>query len=285
MKKYFLVFIFSLFIFSVYSVAQPVTAAGPAPAKSEIQVNPVKIIFSEVFKVQRKLNFEITKTLRKIKKEKDPKVLAIGLFFAFLYGSLHALGPGHSKAIIVSYFISNEEKLKKVPIMAYQISMTHVITPILFVLLANLSLRQIISDPDKQIYWFKFISFLLVIGIGLFMLINKLINIKKDACSCKHNSTALAFSAGLVPCIGSLLILLFTAASKMFYVGVMLVIAIGLGIGTTITMVGLLSFYFRKLITFNKSNNVIQILLKIMEFAGPVFIIIFGIIMFAGLFS
>ncbi len=285
MKNYFLVFIFSLFIFSTCFIVQPVTAVEPAPVKAEVQTSPAKNIFSEVLKVQRKFNFEITKTLMKIKKEKDPKVFAIGIFFAFLYGSLHALGPGHSKTIIASYFISNEETLKKVPIMAYQISMTHVITPIIFVLLADLSLRQIISDPDKQIYWFKFISFLLVMGIGLFMLITKLINLKKDVCSCKHNSTALAFSAGLVPCVGSLLILLFTAASKMFYMGIMLVIAIGLGIGTTITLVGLLSFYFRKLIMLKKSNNIIQVILKIIDFVGPIFIIIFGIIMFCGLFS
>ncbi len=285
MKNYFLVFIFSLFMFSICFIAQPVNAIGPAPAKAEVQINPVRSIFSEILKVQRMLNFEITKTLRNIKKEKNPMVFAIGIFFAFLYGCLHALGPGHSKAIIASYFISSEEKLQKVPIMAYQISMTHVITPIIFVLIADISLRQIISDPDKQIYWFKFISFLLVIGIGLFMLISKLRNIKKNVCNCKHNSTALAFSAGLVPCIGSLLILLFTAASKMFYIGVMLVIAIGLGIGSTITAVGLLSFYFRKLIMLKKSNNSVQVLLKIVELAGPVFIIIFGVIMFCGLFN
>lgn len=269
--KIFFITIVSLFLMTNVALA------------GEQKQNIVNRTFSQAVEVQKKLNFQITKTLKKIKKENNPKTYAIGIFFAFLYGIIHAIGPGHSKGIVASYFTSNEEKLKKVPIMAFQISMTHVITPILLVMIADISLSQVFSDPDSQLYWFKFASYLLITGIGIFLLISRFLNGNKDTCRCNHNSTALAISAGLVPCIGSLLILLFTAANKMFLTGVMLVIAVGLGIGITITIVGLLSFYFRKLFVLSKTNSFTQPVLKTLNYAGPVLITALGIVMFAGL--
>lgn len=259
----------------IIAVISVLLMTNPTIAKEHEQ-NIVNKSFAAVVKTQKKLNKQITGVLREVKTEKSSKTIAWGVLLAFLYGIIHALGPGHSKGIIASYFISTEEKLRKVPIMAFQISMTHVITPILIVWITDISLRQVITDPDSQIYWFKLISYSLIVVIGLYMLVRKFLKTKSHC----HNSTTLAISAGLVPCIGSLLILLFTKASDMFLIGILLVIAIGLGIGVTVSAAGFLSYYLRKV-----SKNIEKsIFITIIEFAGPIFIILLGLIMLQSVF-
>ncbi len=182
--KYLIILAISVLFFANTAVAQ--------------EQNIITKTFAETVKIQKKLNMEVTRTLRKIKNDKSHGALFWGVIFAFFYGIIHALGPGHSKAIVASYFISTKEKLKKVPIMAFQISMTHVITPILLVLAADISLRQIITDPESQIYWFKFISYTLIFIIGAYILFKKIRNTNNGQ-DCSKDSTTLAVSAGLCP--------------------------------------------------------------------------------------
>jgi ABC-type nickel/cobalt efflux system permease component RcnA len=246
-------------------------------------------VLKEISKYQQLLNAKITQVIKKVKTGKDYTALLWGALLCFAYGVLHALGPGHSKSIIASYFIANEEKLSKVPIMAFQISMTHVITPILLVLLADISLRNVIQDPDSQLYWFKFVSYLLIIVIGLVLMIIKFKNLKQpcehknDLNVRKNKSMILAISAGLVPCIGSLLILLFTMANKIFFAGVILVLFIGIGIGVTITIVGIITFYCKQFIQKRNKDCNNSKTISFIELTATSFIIVLGLVMFIDL--
>ncbi len=69
----------------------------------------------------------------------------------------------------------------------------------------------------------------------------------------------------------------------MFFTGILLVIAVGLGIGVTISTVGLISYYFRELALVSAQNAYKPLLIQIIEFSGPIFIVILSLIMFTGL--
>lgn len=291
--KTLIIFFVSFILLSTYSVTfnlNDLSINTPVLLKNEQSLK--NSVLKKLSRYQQKLNAKITKVIRKVKTGEDYSALLWGALLCFAYGVIHALGPGHSKSIIASYFISNEEKLIKVPIMAFQISLTHVVTPIILVLLLDKSLSQVHADPESQLYWFKFISYLSIVIIGVVLMVLKIKNFKKP-CDHEHpqdegdkkKSLILALSAGLVPCIGSLMILLFTMANKIFFAGVILVLFIGLGIGVTITAVGVISYYFRKFIQGKNPDIGNSKAIKFVELAGTAFIILLGVTMFIGLFA
>src|SRR3546814_4386516 len=57
-------------------------------------------------RLQRDVNRAITSQLTSIRRGEGPLALWLGLGIAFLYGVAHALGPGHGKAVVASYFLS-----------------------------------------------------------------------------------------------------------------------------------------------------------------------------------
>lgn len=67
--------------------------------------------------------------------------------------------------------------------------------------------------------------------------------------------TSLFASASLVPCAGSMILLLFTMANDLLWAGILAVIAIALGMWITISAVGLLSMGLRKILALDLNTS------------------------------
>ena len=74
---------------------------------------------------QKRLNSEITRLTKELKRDHSKKPLVPLILMAFLYGVLHAAGPGHGKAIAFSYFLSGRSHIKKGIILGNVISFLH----------------------------------------------------------------------------------------------------------------------------------------------------------------
>ena len=198
---------------------------------------------------------------------------------AFIYGILHSIGPGHGKMIVMSYFLTEKAKLLEVPVMAIQIAGTHILSAVIMVFLADISLRQILTNSIDKVYWIKIISYSLIIFIGIIFLLKKTFeqHIKKNVVN--FNRGFLSVAAGMIPCTGALLILIFAMANDMIIMGIMLVIAIGLGIAATLSSVGIITMMTKNIVTaetvFTKGKNISIAL----EYLGIFIIISLGIIM------
>ena len=55
------------------------------------------------------------------------------LLLGFVYGVVHAIGPGHGKAVVTSYFLSQDKKWRDGVIMGFEIGLSHVTSAIIFV--------------------------------------------------------------------------------------------------------------------------------------------------------
>ena len=60
-----------------------------------------------------------------IKDEKNPLTYMFLLFIAYMYGVIHALGPGHGKTLVGSYFLSNERSYSKALFISLAIGVVH----------------------------------------------------------------------------------------------------------------------------------------------------------------
>ena len=90
---------------------------------------------------QRRANAEVSFHMNAIERGEDFGAFLLALAVAFAYGAVHALGPGHGKFVVVSYFLGREARVMRGVVMAVQIAIVHVIAAIVIVWLADLVLR------------------------------------------------------------------------------------------------------------------------------------------------
>lgn len=217
---------------------------------------------------QRIANREIARHLKAIRDGQGAGPLALGLVLAFLYGAVHAAGPGHGKLVVVGYFLSREARIGRGLAMGAQIAVMHVVSAVIVVGLADLLLRRTFGGAPAEVPAVRIASYALIVGIGLVMLgraVRRLATARHPtsaehphahphrhgpSCGCGGHARPaegglLALAVGLVPCTGSLLVLLYALANDMLATGFLLVAAIALGMAITMGGLGLASVWAR----------------------------------------
>ncbi len=249
------------------------------PVVSYIKKDVIAKNWTAIVKTQRKLSSQISGNLKRADSDKFLLYFLISFGLSFIYGIFHSLGPGHGKMIIMSYFLSEKSKLWDAPVMALQVAATHIASAIILVFLVNVSMRQVLTDSIDRIFWIKITSYALITLVGLVLLFKKVFEKKLKEKMLDLNRGVLSIAAGMVPCTGALLILLFAMANNVMITGIFLVIAIGLGIMTTLSAVGVITMLSKKAASgetfFTKGKNISTAL----EYLGACLIISLGAIM------
>jgi len=92
-----------------------------------------------IFALQRRLNMDLRHALRSMQDESSLAAALTIIGLAFIYGVLHAAGPGHGKIVIGSYLIAHRSALRRALLMAAISSLVQSFAAILLVaLLAGL---------------------------------------------------------------------------------------------------------------------------------------------------
>jgi ABC-type nickel/cobalt efflux system permease component RcnA len=270
---------------------------------------------------QKVINAKITKQMRLIK-DGDNIALFWALGLAFVYGVIHAVGPGHGKIIISSYYMGNDAKKMQAPIMALSFAVTHSISAIIVVWSVDKISGYMLGKPAAEVTTVKLISYAMIFAIGLYMLYSAIRNkshnhshyshgheteagkLEDDvegvcrsmgAC-CSHyvnlkhiteRPNFLAFVTGLAPCAGSLLVMVYAMANGIVMTGVMVVAAITLGMATTLTMVGIVVIASRQKVIkmFDGNSKLYQNAGRIAKALSALFIMLIGVVMFWGALS
>ncbi len=264
---------------SYFSKHEGFKSISKNPAITYIKKDVIAKNWSRVVKTQKNLSSQIWKNLKKADSDKFLFYFLISLGLSFIYGIIHSLGPGHGKMIVMSYFLSEKSKPWDAPVMGFQIAGVHIASAIILVLLVNVSLRQALSGSVDKLYWIKIISYALITLVGFVLLAKKIFEKKLKEKMINLNRGILAVAAGIIPCTGALLVLLFTMANNAMVMGIFLVIAIGLGIMTTLSAVGIITMSAKKAASretfFTKGKNISVAL----EYLGACMIISLGLIM------
>ncbi|MGH9807601.1 MAG: nickel/cobalt transporter, partial [Terriglobia bacterium] len=92
----------------------PPSAFAPRPVAAPFQASgPLGRLFAWVLDQQQKLQRVLAASVKSLKTD-NPLAGAFTLAgLSFLYGILHAVGPGHGKTIISSYVVANEETARR----------------------------------------------------------------------------------------------------------------------------------------------------------------------------
>ncbi|HYE00958.1 MAG TPA: ABC transporter [Alphaproteobacteria bacterium] len=171
----------------------------------------------------------------------------IGL--SFVYGVVHAAGPGHGKAVVSSYFLGRDARWSRGAAAAGLVAGVQALTGILAVglLAALFGFRQV--EVMRHATLLETVSFGLIVALGLVMvwgaLTGREIHLHSHAHDRAHGGAGdwrglfgMALAVGIRPCTGGLLVLLFCLANGIFLVGVAANLAMGLGVAISLCLIG-----------------------------------------------
>jgi ABC-type nickel/cobalt efflux system permease component RcnA len=104
-------------------------------------------------------------------KSADPWNAALVLIgLSFVYGVLHAAGPGHGKAVISSYVLANRETARRGIALSFLAAFFQACAAVLFVAVLALLLKATSLQMKSAEAWIERVSWALVLGIGVWLL-------------------------------------------------------------------------------------------------------------------
>jgi ABC-type nickel/cobalt efflux system permease component RcnA len=206
-------------------------------------------------------------------------VLVLLLLVAFGWGALHALSPGHGKAMVAAYLIGTRGTARHAVGLGAIVTVTHTIG--VFMLgFVTLLLSQYIL-PETLYPWLNLVAGLMVVTVGLGVL-----RARQRAARAHHHHDhghahhdhhhhhdghhehgehghshdvpdrvtwrglfGMGTAAGLIPCPSALVVLLGAIAQHQVGLGLVLILAFSLGLATTLTGLGIAVVYAKRVLT------------------------------------
>jgi ABC-type nickel/cobalt efflux system permease component RcnA len=224
---------------------------------------------------QYQINGYISQTIRSLNDENSFSTSLLILGIAFLYGLVHAIGPGHGKALVALYFTSNKSDYKKAFKMGYLISIIHAVSALLFTFGIFFILKTMFRQHFGELtHTTMLISAVMIIGVGLYLTYEAYSDkgkIEKKEKVKSKSELGVAFSAGVVPCPGVMTIVLFNIVLGHYALGVAAAIAMSIGMGLTISLAGIFSIAINKKTTTKLDKNS-----YLLEMLGGLLIVLLG---------
>jgi nickel/cobalt transporter (NicO) family protein len=174
-------------------------------------------------------------------------VLLLLLRAAFGWGAVHALSPGHGKAMVAAYLVGTRGTARHAAALGATVTVTHTAGVLLLGVVA-LSLSAFVL-PEQLYPWLSLASGLLVVGVGGAVL-RKRAKKRREARHHHHHHhgpedlsargiLAMGASAGLIPCPSALVVLLGAVAQHELALGLVMIVAFSLGLAATLTALGI----------------------------------------------
>ena len=225
---------------------------------AEAQPEWLRGLLSGVNRGQRQLNQALSRELRQLR-EGDVSRAAVAIaWMAFLYGVLHAVGPGHGKLVVSSLFVARDVRLRTAIGISGLVSLLQAGSAIALVSVVSLVLGRGGFDVLRNSRNVELISYGLIVLIGLAMLGGSLYEIWEHRRrgpshadpgrlrSAGSVPLGLVLATGATPCASAVIILLFALGQGVFLVGVAAALVMAVGMGLTVSLVGLLAIAVRR---------------------------------------
>ena len=201
-------------------------------------------------------------------------VLVFMLLAALGWGALHALSPGHGKAMVAAYLIGTRGTSRDALLLGATVTVTHTIG--VFALgLVTLGLSQYVL-PEQLYPWLTLISGLMVVAVGAGVLRSRLrlrsggghghahahghwhahphgrshgVAVAEEPGALGHRGLlGMGAAAGLLPCPSALVVLLAAVSQHEVALGMLLILAFSLGLAGTLSALGLAVVHARRFI-------------------------------------
>ncbi len=248
---------------------------------------------------------KIKQYLIDIEKGEDKFALLFLLLASFVYGIIHALGPGHGKALAFSYFSAQKSSYTQAFTISFLTAFIHILGALILVMISIFILQSVFSSfLDDSIFYITSMSAVLIMLLSVYILYRKL---KKKSCACsscnidstnkpmfstdkkdlnfvkksenkihfnpnrKKQDLYFVLTAGLIPCPGTVILFVYAFILKTYFSVFLASIAISLGMGLIIFLSSFLG------VSLNKVSTKSQKITNLLEIFAPIFMFMLGL--------
>jgi nickel/cobalt exporter len=181
---------------------------------------------------------------------------------AFGWGALHALSPGHGKAMVAGYLVGSRGTPRHAAILGLTVTATHTFAVFALGLVTLFASQYVL--PEDLYPWLGVVSGVMVVAIGLAVMRSRFrrwrvlrARVAAEGRGHGHHHhhppadqplttrtlLALGVSGGAVPCPSALVVLIAAISQHRLGLGMALILAFSLGLAATLTAVGLAVLY------------------------------------------
>lgn len=229
--------------------------------------------------------------------KKDPKLSAIFgiLAAAFLYGILHAAGPGHRKTVVFSLFLSRKAAPWEPLAAGFLSALIHAAAGVSVVLALGLIRGAIapLTDADRAATYLEAGTFVALVALAAMLAARKILLMRRSGNDSRAGTAAAGGQDGklglygivvvtsVVPCPGAVIMLLFALYLDLAALGIAGVFAMSLGMGVVISAAGYLAYFGRTgLFSRMKSKErLVALVSDLMELASYLIVLAFSLFM------
>lgn len=236
----------------------------------------------------------------------DLLALIFLLMASFIYGVIHAFGPGHGKALAFSYFSSQKSSYFEALIISLVTAFIHIVGALSIVLFSVFILQSVLNRfMEDSILYITSFSALIIMLLAIYILYRKL---SKKSCVCcsvdlkttnfslvssninfvkiasnkpviiplrtKKQDLIFVLTAGIIPCPGTVLLFVYAFLLKTYFAVILASICISLGMAFVLFISSFLG------VSLNKASQKSTKLVNILEIVSPIFMFILGLLLF-----
>ena len=199
-------------------------------------------LLQELVAIQREIYLAFADRIGNFAETGDWQLLAAYLPMGIVFGAVHALTPGHSKAVLATYLTGSTATLPRALVVSLALSFTHVTMSVLIALfslplvsmaLGSVGRAPLLEDLSRG-----------VLGlIGLWMLWQAF---RGTAHSHGHEGSLVGFMAGLIPCPLTLFVMTFAISRGVPQAGAAFAAVMMIGVVLVLSVVALAAVLFRQ---------------------------------------
>lgn len=233
---------------------------------------------------------------------------------SFLYGVFHALGPGHGKTLVSSFFLARPGRIRQAVGIAWSVALVHALVAIGIVLLFTQLIQQVLMvGIDQAGAVISSAASLVIILLGGLMLASALVTIISGGKKHLHlhwhphkhdhhhdhehehehehgqqkpvtlkELWLVAVLSSIVPCPGAATLMAFAIAAQIPLAGAIAVAAMSLGVGITTGAAGIVAILAQRgvtKLTIHRMPRLIPLIGGFFRLTGSLLIIVSGIIL------
>jgi nickel/cobalt transporter (NicO) family protein len=158
--------------------AESAQAAPPSAfgAPNAVQQSPGAFagIFGWVLRTQQSLQRDLATAVKRLKGEHALAGAVMLAAMSFIYGVVHAVGPGHGKTIISSYVVANEETVRRGVIISFIAAGLQALTAIALVGILAFALNASGMQINAWSNQLEMVSYALIALVGAWLLTTQL---------------------------------------------------------------------------------------------------------------
>lgn len=220
----------------------------------------------------------------------------------FVYGILHAAGPGHGKAVVITFLASQQHGGYRSALwLALGGALLQALSAVFWVSITLGAAQWLIRETVQQTIWINRLSLILIAAVGLWIIWRQWKALRHPACQCcahhhahaHHHSDPASqkaqwlamLSIGLRPCSGAIMALAVAASWGLWSAGIAMTFAMAAGTACTVLLLAILTVYGRERLLSKSASTLWQSRLHGVAMVGGMLLVFLAGLMLAASFT